>query len=307
MPAEWEGLTVIGPPRLDAVTVMAQGEPEQHGFRQEADGAWWKGPWRGYPKRDRWGAPWTRAIPPAEQCALFGGQQWEWCAEERVSRVDVKRDVTGAPVWLELVQWIAGARGERGADERQHKGNIIHAGARKSSVYLRIYEKDAEPEKVPAWLLDEWRRYGWRGAPVTRVEYEFKDDAVQGLTVQDLTDEKVMEMWCDGLKRLRLCRRRPELYTQKNKAPTCDGWKRLGEPQKRERGGTSTEPEDWQVRCVARLLRRLKAGGVDVDEAYRRVEEQKRAEKEAKTRAEIKRAIEQVWRLAQNDGEVLTD
>jgi len=299
VPDEWRNLVPVGPPRIDAVTVMLPGDPEAHGFVLTSRNGWARGEhWRGYPQTDATGYPWTRAVASAEICAAFNPahREWAWCGDARVTRVDVKRDCIGAPVWMELVQWLAGARGQRGADEKPRKGNIVRAGSRESSVCLRIYMKSVQKDSLPRYLLEEWRRNGWKGEAVTRVEFEFKKEAVEGLTV-DTLEGAVGPLWADGLARLRLCARRPELYSQRNKAPTCEGWKRLGVMEKQERKRKSKEPADWAERCVAAMLRRMAKSGVDVAAAVRLANGATVVREERATRAKLARAKDDLWRL----------
>lgn len=296
MPREWEHLETLGPVRLDAVTVRVWGEPESHGFTQAPDGAFFRPGWRAGIQRDKEGNAWTLAQADAEICAEYPAAWcWEWCKDERVTRVDLKQDVTCAPVWRELADYIAGHRGSIGWRQRR-SGPKVEAGSRRSDFYLRIYLKckGSGDETIPAYLAAEWAAWRWSGAPVTRVEFELKGKAVRGLRVEQLGGA-VPRLWADALSRLRVTSRRVENYTEANKAPTCPGWRKLGDARRmnlpRE---PSPRPADWAERGLARMMREMSSNGVDVEKALS-LAKMKPRRAEGPTRKEFAAARDSLW------------
>ena len=221
-------------PRCDYVTVIAPGPPESYRFERDATGRTFRrGAWVGAEHR----SPQTGEV--ATRASLAG---WEaglgcplagWPAGSRMTRVDIRRDVEGLPVTVDLRRYLAGGRADCWAFRESARGRTVYYGSPASHLLLRLYEKSGEAD-LPPMLLAEWTSHGWCGGDVTRVEFQLRTRVLSRTWPQGGGEADwpafIAAAWSDALARMRLTARPVARYSQAADAPTDPRWLSLGKP-----------------------------------------------------------------------------
>ena len=158
---------------------------------------------------------------------------------QRVTRVDVCVDVEGLDVVHELVDYCVGHRGGLGGGATfrpgANGGRQIEIGERRSAKrFIRIYLKTAMDCST---YLPTWRRQGYSGGRVVRVEVEFKNGGLPSREPAWYSDAgHVAALFGDAVARYRITELPENAKSQhvrkasrRSRSPTHPAWLALCE------------------------------------------------------------------------------